>query len=183
VAVAEEWLSSIAPWDEGRPSAGLPVELVVHVEHAALAARRVEPGDRHAPDATPHGTLADGTALALATARRLACDASFVLVDDSRAADGAESLPSRRTRRITPRLRRALRLRDDGCRFPGCTNRLTDAHHVVTWIGGGATNLLRPDGQPTLLTVAGTSAGHDSGAGSDARADHRCLAGEHPPTA
>ena len=144
VAVAESWLASVAASDDAHDAAGLPVELVVHVDHAALAAggdgtdRRHAP---HAPDAPDHATLADGTPLAIATARRLACDASVVLVDDDCAATGEESLPSRRTRRISPRLRRALRLRDDGCRFPGCTNRLTDAHHVVAWIDGGATRL------------------------------------------
>ncbi|MBM4246888.1 MAG: HNH endonuclease [Deltaproteobacteria bacterium] len=60
---------------------------------------------------------------------------------DAREASGAESVASRRTRRVSPRLRRALRLRDDGCRFPGCTNRITDVHHVVAWIDGGATSL------------------------------------------
>ena len=70
-----------------------------------------------------------------------------MLVDDDRIVTGEDRLPSRRTRRISPRLRRALRLRDDGCRFPGCTNRLTDAHHVVAWIDGGATTL------PSLLSL------------------------------
>jgi len=171
VAVAESWLASVAIREDGHDAAGPPVELLVHVDRAALAAGTAGTDDRrdapHAPDAAklaPHATLADGTPLALATARRLACDASVVLVDDTRAGavvvtaardtDGARdaradareasstaSLPSRRTRRISPRLRRALRLRDDGCRFPGCTNRITDAHHVVAWIDGGATSL------------------------------------------
>ncbi len=142
VAVAESWLASIAADDDGRDAVGLPVELVVHVDNTALAGDgRGEPAPRHKPDAAPHATLADGTPLALATARRLACDCRVVFVEDGRDADGPESLPSRRTRRISPRLRRALRLRDDGCRFPGCTNRLTDAHHVVAWIDGGATRL------------------------------------------
>jgi hypothetical protein len=144
VAVAESWLSSVAASDDGRDAAGLPVELVVHVDHVALGAAADAPGCRHTTDAAdlaPHATLADGSPLALATARRLACDAHVVLVDDDREAAGEERLPSRRTRRISPRLRRALRLRDDGCRFPGCTNRLTDAHHVVAWIDGGATTL------------------------------------------
>jgi len=167
VAVAESWLASVASREDGHHTAGLPVELVVHVDRAALAAgtdHRL--GDPHTPAAAklaPHAKLADGTPLALATARRLACDASVVLVDDMRGGaavvtaardDGAPSvhadareasatasLPSRRTRRISPRLRHALRLRDDGCRFPGCTNRITDAHHVVAWTDGGATTL------------------------------------------
>jgi hypothetical protein len=47
----------------------------------------------------------------------------------------------RRRRTIPTLLRRALRLRDRGCRFPGCTNRLVDGHHVVPWARGGATAL------------------------------------------
>ena len=144
VAVAESWLASVAGSDEGHDTAGPPVELVVHVDRAALAAGGDVPHNRHAPDAAalaPRATLADGTPIALATARRLACDAHVVFVDDERGAAGDERLPSRRTRRISPRLRRALRLRDDGCRFPGCTNRITDAHHVVAWIDGGTTDL------------------------------------------
>jgi hypothetical protein len=91
------------------------------------------------PPHTP--TLANGTPLGVATVQRLACDATVVLVTDEHGAHDGASLPSRRTRRIAPRLRRALRLRDDGCRFPGCTNRLTDAHHVLAWARGGATRL------------------------------------------
>ena len=150
VAVAESWLASVAAGDAGQDTAGPPVELVVHVDHAALAARVDGTDDPHAPGPPvplPHATLADGTPLARTTARRLACDASVVLVDDAREAAGEKSLPSRRRRRVSPRLRRALRLRDDGCRFPGCTNRLTDAHHVVAWIEGGATSL------PNLLSL------------------------------
>jgi hypothetical protein len=47
----------------------------------------------------------------------------------------------RRTRTVPPSLRRALDRRDGGCRFPGCTSRFCDAHHVVHWADGGATRL------------------------------------------
>jgi hypothetical protein len=47
----------------------------------------------------------------------------------------------RRRRTIPTLLRRALRLRDRGCRFPGCTNRRVDGHHTVPWSQGGATSL------------------------------------------
>jgi hypothetical protein len=48
----------------------------------------------------------------------------------------------RKTRAIPPALRRALRLRDQGCRFPGCTqSRYVDAHHVQHWCDGGETSL------------------------------------------
>jgi hypothetical protein len=36
-------------------------------------------------------------------------------------------------------MRRALELRDRGCRFPGCGSRFTDAHHIRHWADGGAT--------------------------------------------
>jgi hypothetical protein len=47
----------------------------------------------------------------------------------------------RKTRTIPPALRRALEIRDRGCRFPGCGLRFTDAHHVTHWADGGATDL------------------------------------------
>ncbi|MGI9224437.1 MAG: HNH endonuclease signature motif containing protein [Woeseiaceae bacterium] len=36
--------------------------------------------------------------------------------------------------------RRALRFRDKGCRFPGCTHtRFIDGHHIRHWADGGET--------------------------------------------
>ena len=48
---------------------------------------------------------------------------------------------SRRT--IPPHIREALRLRDNGCRFPGCDrpHEWCDAHHWVHWADGGKTEL------------------------------------------
>jgi hypothetical protein len=47
----------------------------------------------------------------------------------------------RRTRSISPALNLALRERDRGCRFPGCTNhRFPDAHHIIHWSRGGTTD-------------------------------------------
>jgi hypothetical protein len=48
---------------------------------------------------------------------------------------------ARRTRTIPPAIRRALEVRDRGCRFPGCGLRFTDAHHVKHWADGGETSL------------------------------------------
>ena len=73
------------------------------------------------------------------TARRLACDAAIVAM---RHGPGGEVLDvGRRTRTISPALRRALAARDRQCRFPGCQNRCCDAHHVRHWADGGATAL------------------------------------------
>lgn len=47
----------------------------------------------------------------------------------------------RKTRTIPPAIRRALHVRDGGCRFPGCTRRsFLDAHHIEHWSAGGATS-------------------------------------------
>ena len=47
-------------------------------------------------------------------------------------------------RRTVPmRLKRSLRLRDRGCRFPGCEHHAwVDAHHIMHWLDHGPT---RPD--------------------------------------
>jgi hypothetical protein len=80
-----------------------------------------------------------------ATARRLACDASVMrVVMDGR----SEPLDvGRRSKVVPPAMRRAVIVRDRGCRFPGCDRPHTwcDAHHVVHWADGGptaASNLL-----------------------------------------
>ena len=56
--------------------------------------------------------------------------------------DGVPLKLGRRTRTISPALRRALAARDRHCRFPGCTaRRFIDAHHIEHWAQGGPTNL------------------------------------------
>lgn len=82
--------------------------------------------------------LEEGPALSAETARRLACDASLVTVIES--AEGEPLSVGRKTRAISPALRRALTARDRGCRFPGCPNtRYVDAHHIRHWAHGGET--------------------------------------------
>ena len=81
----------------------------------------------------------DGTRVAAETSRRLTCDAALVAVEH--APDGSVESAGRRTRTISPALRRALEARDRGCRFPGCGLRFTDAHHVRHWADGGETSL------------------------------------------
>jgi HNH endonuclease len=57
------------------------------------------------------------------------------------AAGGTVLDVGRKTRSIPPAIRRALEARDRKCRFPGCTSRWCDAHHVVHWADGGPTRL------------------------------------------
>jgi hypothetical protein len=86
--------------------------------------------------------LEDGPALAVATARRLACDARLVtaLLDE----DGDPLNVGRATRTIPPHIKRALLLRDGGCVFPGCGRTHASwlhGHHICHWCRGGETSL------------------------------------------
>jgi hypothetical protein len=85
--------------------------------------------------------LRDAGTLTPEAARRLACDARV-----SRVITGPGSQPleiGRSSRVVPPSLRRALDVRDRGCRFPGCGRPpgWCDAHHVVHWADGGETGL------------------------------------------
>ena len=94
-----------------------------------------------APSARSQTVLdeAGGIHVSPETARRLACDAATVAM---RHGPGGEILDvGRRTRTISPALRKALAARDRQCRFPGCQNRRCDAHHIRHWADGGGTAL------------------------------------------
>ncbi|MCC6872893.1 MAG: DUF222 domain-containing protein, partial [Sandaracinaceae bacterium] len=86
------------------------------------------------------GTLDDGTRVSAETLRRVACDCGLLGVrEDER---GHVLDIGRKTRSIPPALRRAVSLRDRGCRFPGCTcDRFIECHHVEHWLEGGETKL------------------------------------------
>ena len=74
------------------------------------------------------------------TSRRLACDCSIVHWHEDK--QGNPLNVGRKTRSIPPAIRRALKCRDQGCRFPGCScNRFVDAHHVQHWADGGETSM------------------------------------------
>jgi 5-methylcytosine-specific restriction endonuclease McrA len=112
--------------DPGAP--GERYQVVVHVDAPALA--EPERGQ---------SVLEDGTRVSAETSRRLACEASRVLMrhDD----DGRLLEVSARTRTTPPALRRALHHRDRGCRFPGCGVRFGQGHHLRHWAHGGPTTL------------------------------------------
>ena len=82
----------------------------------------------------------DGPGLAAETATRMTCDSAVVAMS---LRGGGEPLNvGRSTQAIPPAIRRALRVRDGGCRFPGCTQRrFVDGHHIVHWAHGGETPL------------------------------------------
>lgn len=84
--------------------------------------------------------IEDGPRVCAETSRRLCCDASVsVFTEDE---DGEPLSIGRKSRIIPPALRRALRARDEGCRFPGCTHKhYIDGHHIRHWSQGGETSL------------------------------------------
>jgi hypothetical protein len=89
---------------------------------------------------TPLSYLENGPVLSPATVKRLASDASLVTVLKDK--DGNVLNVGRKTRTIPPSIRRALSIRDQGCRFPGCCeSKYVDAHHIHHWCDGGETSL------------------------------------------
>jgi hypothetical protein len=128
VEVASRVLAGDLDAREGPPrSAGDRVDIAVVLARDVL-------GEGHAAQ------LEDGTRVPAETFRRLACDAG--LVPHLEDAAGQTLDVGRRTRRIPPALRRALRTRQPTCAFPGCDHRrFLDAHHIEHWMDGGATKL------------------------------------------
>ncbi|MPY86751.1 MAG: DUF222 domain-containing protein [Luteitalea sp.] len=135
--LAESALAS----DGDRGTAGDRYQVVIHVDEATLHADAGSTAeDSVAPD-TGQAVLedAEGARVSAETSRRLACDASTVMM--RHAPDGTVLDVGRKRRTIPPAIRRALTARDRHCQFPGCTARHCDAHHLEHWADGGATRL------------------------------------------
>ena len=85
--------------------------------------------------------LADVGPITPETARRLACDAGVSRVVTRGASEPLDV--GRRTPVVPAGMRRAVVIRDGGCKFPGCgrPQAWCDAHHVRHWADGGETAL------------------------------------------
>ena len=119
----------------------------------------------------PHRRAIGARRRAVAGARdrqALGCDAAVVRIVER---DGQPLSVGRRTRTIPPALRRALRSRDDGCRFPGCVHRrFLHAHHIHHWARGGPTSACRTWCSCARITTASfMRAGSESSAGGPER--------------
>jgi hypothetical protein len=104
------------------------------------------------------------------TARRIACDCTRIKLTED---DTGEPLSiGRKSRSIPPAINRALRARDQGCRFPGCTNtQFIDGHHIRHWADGGETsmeNLVQLCRKHHRLV-------HESGFGCERQADGKLV--------
>jgi hypothetical protein len=159
--ICAEWLASgQAPTSGGiRPQVQVTVDLralqsrlpaghplappgePVGMRQAAGDVRRPLFGIPNPPQLGEVPVLADGQPISVGEARRLACDAAVIPV-----VLGGDSEPldiGRQSRVVPVGLRRALNLRDGGCRFAGCDRPASwcDAHHLVHWVDGGNTTL------------------------------------------
>ncbi len=126
VAVCEAALAGgLRPPDDAGPA----VSVVVHVDEAVLV------------DPTAEGCayVEEVGAISSHTVQRLCCGAATSTLGFR--PDGSV-VPEGRTRRVPGSLRRAVRARDGGCRWPGCTQRrYVDVHHVTFVSAGGRTAL------------------------------------------
>ncbi|HEY3517504.1 MAG TPA: DUF222 domain-containing protein [Gammaproteobacteria bacterium] len=142
--------------ETGAGSSADRLQVVVHIDQTILSEQQAaaEAGEPHRCE------LEDGPALALDTARRLACDATIVGIVEGQ--DGEPLDIGRKTRSIPAAIDRALRARDGGCRFPGCDRkRWCEGHHIKHWADGGETKLAN------LITLCGFHHGlvHEGGYG------------------
>ena len=108
-------------------------QVTVHIDAEVLA---------H-PERPGRADIEGRHALAAESVRRLACDASVVPLVQR--LSGTANVPldiGRKSRSIPPAIKRALRARDRGCRFPGCSaTRYVEGHHIAHWANGGQTAL------------------------------------------
>lgn len=104
-------------------------QVMIHIDHDLLTGTTDVGRSHHA----------HGPSIPVTTTQRACCDAlirPLIQRDDQPLDIGRASRTPNRAQR------RALRHRDGGCTFPGCQSRYwLDAHHIVMWTEGGATDL------------------------------------------
>src|SRR5882724_9651882 len=104
-------------------------QVVIHVDRDLTSAAN-----------TLSARLEDGTPVSSETLRRVCCDGGVIAATVDQ--QGAVLDVGRRTRAIPTAIRRALWIRDQGCRFPGCPNHcFLHGHHIRHWLHGGRTSL------------------------------------------
>ncbi len=128
--IAETYLGS-------ETNAGTTADRYQVVVHVSAETRDVQNGPQVSAE-TPE--IENGPPIAMETSRRIGCDSAIVFLEER--ADGEPLSIGRKARTVPAPIRRALKSRDHGCRFPGCTHaRFVDAHHIHHWANGGETSL------------------------------------------
>jgi hypothetical protein len=97
--------------------------------------------DREPVDLTTPTCSINGAPVPRVVVERLSCDANVARVVMRGRSEVLDL--GRRTRLVSRAQFRALVRRDGHCQFPGCDRppQWTDAHHIVAWTRGGATDL------------------------------------------
>ena len=136
--MAEYCLNADPETSSKSPSTADRYQVVVHG-----SAETLQKGP--AAEDSPHineniSQIEGGPHVSAETSRRIACDCSILKVLDDE--EGEPLSIGRKSRSIPPAIRRALRFRDKGCRFPGCTHKdFIDGHHIKHWADGGETSI------------------------------------------
>jgi hypothetical protein len=127
--------------EDGPSPESLPSSLEDSSEPVAdeQAPDRSGPEDQSASEQGELCQLADGPGLAPSTVQAMMCDQPTVVITVDAAGNVLDV--GRRSRRPNRAMQRALRFRDGGCRFPGCTAQRFQAHHLHYWGRNGATKL------------------------------------------
>lgn len=139
--------------DDGRSAEQLAADALVDMVSVAMSADDGAVFGDRTPSVTLHVSLSElesrrgaariegqSTTVSIETVERHVCASGLipVLFDGTEPIDAGKHL-----RLFTRRQRRAFAARDGGCRFPGCARppSWTEAHHLVEWSQGGATEL------------------------------------------
>lgn len=104
-------------------------QVVLHVDRPVLL-------DPEKPGLTQ---LEDGPSVSPETSLRISCDAAKVVMTHDEKGNVLDI--GRKSRVIPPAIMRALKTRDQGCRFPGCGIKFCVGHHLKHWAKGGETKL------------------------------------------
>ena len=126
-----------------RPASAAKAQVIITLDYDTLSTRAAtsSPGSVN-PAGRGYGVDGHGHPVTPATARRLACDA--LLIPAVLGGDGAILDLGRAARFASSDQVRYLRLRDQGCTYPGCDRPPSwcDAHHPREWAADhGETNV------------------------------------------
>lgn len=112
---------------------GLSPHILITAPPEAFLSREAETGQWRP------ARFADGSPIPAPLFDQLSCSSTLTRIIQE---PGGKVLDVGRSHRFfTPAQRTALWVRDQGCRFPGCTAPWTHAHHIIGWQDGGTTDL------------------------------------------
>ena len=124
VGICRDWMSGVGSSDATKRG-GAHVSVIINLDQLVSE--------------TGIAVTEYGGVIAGETARRIACDAGVTRI----ITNGASQIidVGRETRVFTGAVRKAILLRDQGCRMAGCTAPVSicDVHHVQHWAHGGQT--------------------------------------------